>query len=663
VVVDERVHPNPMMGDIYALGVVLYEALTAKRAFATERGLSDRARQMRILKAKMRAAALDPGDSVHDALRKVVVESTEPDPAVRLSHWGRFIELLESVAPEPDVGADDGDTDAHDFGDKHDSTGNRRRVVRPARGRLVRPRRVAPVRPMPGPLASIPEAEPPSAPPVAEAAWSESDAGDSDFTDTRAVVSKAAPMPPAFDEPESDEATHPASKSLVADMFARREEPPRAPVHEPPPPNPALTSSIANAPPLPNMSRPEPESPRLPPPPPKPVAAPPRAVAPPPKPVAAPPRAVPPPPKPVAAPPKPVAAPPRPPIAPPPKPVVAAPPKPPVAPPKPVAPPPKPVVAAPPKPPVAAPPKPVVAPPKPVVAPPKPVIAPPPAAATPKIAPPQLPPAPPVGRPGTQGRSSPPPGPKPAPPVPPRPGGQPRAVVPPGQFAPPARPQGIAAPPPQTPPPVARPPVARAVPPPQPRPQPIVEEEEEEDDRSGVLLLLLAVAMLAFVVVGGGLGYYFLVGPGAGDTATDVEPTALAVDDPGTAEDVSLSDVVIEWKDTGLKQPALEWPESAEPAANVGAGGGSRPSSRDDSPSKTIKKRVKFTSTKESATVFLNGRRRGQTPLTLVLPVGKYELRFVGPQQTVTQGYTIGKFSPDEYQFNEGLREIKPRFN
>lgn len=103
VVLDDRSRPDPALGDIYALGVVLYEALTGERAFQTERGLTDRERQMRILKAKMSGDVLDPGPGVPEALRRLVQSATAPRPEERVASWEAFKAQLSAVPFGPDV--------------------------------------------------------------------------------------------------------------------------------------------------------------------------------------------------------------------------------------------------------------------------------------------------------------------------------------------------------------------------------------------------------------------------------------------------------------------------------------------------------------------------------------------------------------------------------
>ncbi|HMV69473.1 MAG TPA: serine/threonine-protein kinase, partial [Myxococcota bacterium] len=83
VMQEDGPEPSAAAGDVYALGLVAYEAMTAQRAFASTRS-SPKARDMEVLRAKLRARAFDPGPAWPDPWREVVARMTEPDPSRRL---------------------------------------------------------------------------------------------------------------------------------------------------------------------------------------------------------------------------------------------------------------------------------------------------------------------------------------------------------------------------------------------------------------------------------------------------------------------------------------------------------------------------------------------------------------------------------------------------
>ena len=97
-VLDDRDLPDPGANDLYALGVVLYEALTAKRAFPGNREGGLHVQQLSILRAKARSSGLDPGEPHPPAWRDVVYRLTQPDPQLRLRDLRVVRELLEQGA-------------------------------------------------------------------------------------------------------------------------------------------------------------------------------------------------------------------------------------------------------------------------------------------------------------------------------------------------------------------------------------------------------------------------------------------------------------------------------------------------------------------------------------------------------------------------------------
>jgi serine/threonine protein kinase len=228
VVVDERVSPDPVLGDMYGVGVVLYEALTAQRAFATEPGLSDRARQMRILKAKMACEILDPGEGIPMPLREAVRQATNPDPELRLKRWASFQSLMEQVPFEADTdpAARLAERPAVDPSPISGS-GFRRRSSRPSR--LTRPGRRVPAASYPTEAeVERPALAPPKERPAPALAWAEFDEGPYDSGFTEAAQIRAARMPE--DLGAQDDPTEDTSRAAAAAVAFDR---PIAPVDEP----------------------------------------------------------------------------------------------------------------------------------------------------------------------------------------------------------------------------------------------------------------------------------------------------------------------------------------------------------------------------------------------------------------------------------------------
>lgn len=93
---------SPQLSDLYALGITLFEALTGRRAFPTDPGLSDRERLGRVLAAKQAPKSFDPGEGTPEPLREVVRGLTDPDTTRRLRAWGNARSLLARVPPQTD---------------------------------------------------------------------------------------------------------------------------------------------------------------------------------------------------------------------------------------------------------------------------------------------------------------------------------------------------------------------------------------------------------------------------------------------------------------------------------------------------------------------------------------------------------------------------------
>lgn len=91
---------DPVKGDIYALGQLLFEALTGELAFrGGAEGQDDRRRWGSLTRAKLEAEALDPGSDFPEPLRVLVQRATAPDPADRLERAELLAESLASLLP------------------------------------------------------------------------------------------------------------------------------------------------------------------------------------------------------------------------------------------------------------------------------------------------------------------------------------------------------------------------------------------------------------------------------------------------------------------------------------------------------------------------------------------------------------------------------------
>ncbi|MBM4368937.1 MAG: serine/threonine protein kinase, partial [Deltaproteobacteria bacterium] len=96
--------PDPVKWDLYALGVVAYEALSGQAAFETPSGGMNAQRFHQVLQAKQNHAPLDPGGQVPVGLRAVVRDLTRSKPEDRLetaAELSRRLGLVDLAHVDP----------------------------------------------------------------------------------------------------------------------------------------------------------------------------------------------------------------------------------------------------------------------------------------------------------------------------------------------------------------------------------------------------------------------------------------------------------------------------------------------------------------------------------------------------------------------------------
>jgi serine/threonine protein kinase len=94
--------PDPEKIDVYGFTLCLYEALSGRRAFPVESGLTPHAAVASVGLRKVQQPALDIGTGFPEPLRQAVLRATDPDPGKRPS-MQELRQTLESLAPSQAV--------------------------------------------------------------------------------------------------------------------------------------------------------------------------------------------------------------------------------------------------------------------------------------------------------------------------------------------------------------------------------------------------------------------------------------------------------------------------------------------------------------------------------------------------------------------------------
>jgi hypothetical protein len=153
------------------------------------------------------------------------------------------------------------------------------------------------------------------------------------------------------------------------------------------------------------------------------------------------------------------------------------------------------------------------------------------------------------------------------------------------------------------------------------------------------------------------------------------EASGAAAGASGSVAAEDGDDGVAGWQDTGLKKERVAWRAFKVGGGSATAGPtGGGPGGPGPKEPKGIKDpqlttggssgsqiRVFFTvSGDKNADVYINGKRRGTTPLALMLQPMEYDVEFAGSDARATRTIEVKTYGANEFRFDPGKRKINP---
>lgn len=93
--------PDPMLGDIYALGQMFMETLIGAPVFPIDPQLTSTQNALRVMHQKVNRDALDPGDAFPEAVRDLIRQATHLNPQERLGSVAELAQRLRALSDQP----------------------------------------------------------------------------------------------------------------------------------------------------------------------------------------------------------------------------------------------------------------------------------------------------------------------------------------------------------------------------------------------------------------------------------------------------------------------------------------------------------------------------------------------------------------------------------